>query len=145
MNKTAEELSVFLASAYTLYLKVQNYHWNIEGKEFFAVHEFTEKLYNELFVQVDDIAERIRTLGEKAPGTFREYLELSLLDEAQENFDAKTVVETLLSDYSALIAKAKEIVAQADEAGDAGTSDLLTPYISSYEKTCWMLRSFLEG
>lgn len=141
-NTTTQELSVFLASAYTLYLKVQNYHWNIEGNEFFQVHTFTETLYTELSLQVDDVAERIRTLGEKAPGTFREYLELSQISEANGEDTTQSVISLLKSDYETLIALAKKLIALAEEKNDHGTADLLTPYVSSYEKSLWMMNSF---
>lgn len=138
----ATELSVFLASTYTLYLKVQNYHWNIEGREFFAVHQFTETLYNELFTQVDEIAERVRTLGKKAPGTFRKYLELSHIQEASNEDSCETVMTIIQGDYQTLIADAKKIIALAEDSNDNGTADLLTPYVSSYEKSLWMMKSF---
>lgn len=144
MSKTTTELSKLLASTYTLYLKVQNYHWNIEGKEFFAVHKFTETLYNELFLQVDAIAERIRTLGEKAPGTFREYLELSTISEAKGEDSTAEVMKIIHADYETILSDAKKIILLAGEKNDDGTSDLLTPYVSSYEKTLWMMRSFLK-
>jgi starvation-inducible DNA-binding protein len=138
-----QSLSEILASQYTLYLKVQNFHWNIEDRGFFSVHLFTEKLYEELADQIDDTAERIRMLGEKAPGSFTEYSKMTDIQEAKGQTKSDEIIKELIQDYETMVKKYKSVIEMADESGDVGTSDLLTPYVSSYEKHLWMMKSYL--
>ncbi|MBT3349008.1 DNA starvation/stationary phase protection protein [bacterium] len=133
------ELSEILASNYILYIKTQNYHWNVTGPAFFGLHAMLEKMYNDLFTANDDIAERIRALGNFAPGTASEFLKLSFVDEPTEIPSAEKMVETLLADHEKMAEKMKKLAQNADE----GTQDLLSPRVATHEKTAWMLRSFL--
>ena len=142
--KISEELSKLLASTYTLYLKTQNYHWNVTGPFFQTLHAMFEQQYTALAVANDDIAERIRTLGAFAPGSYKEFSKLSFIDEAHERPKAEEMVKTLMKDHETLIEFTKDLIEVAAEVKDEGTVDLLTGRVSEQEKTVWMLRSFLD-
>ncbi|GBD03065.1 General stress protein 20U [bacterium HR19] len=139
-RKKAEEiiriLSDILANEFVLYVKARNYHWNVVGMNFIELHKLFEKIYEELNEFVDDIAERIRTLGGHPPSTLKEFLELAKLKEHPGTYpDAKTMIKNLLEDHEFII---KEV-----DKADIGTADLLTEILRSHEKTAWMLRSLL--
>ncbi len=143
-SKTIKNLEVLLASTYTLYLKTQNFHWNVKGPFFQTLHLMFEQQYTVLALANDEIAERIRSLGASAPGTYREFSELSIISEPTEIPKAKLMVEELLKDHSRIIQFAKNMIDQAAKEKDEGTLDLLSTRISEQEKTAWMLSSFLE-
>ena len=138
------KLGVLLASTYTLYLKTQNFHWNVVGPFFQTLHLMFEGQYQELALANDEIAERIRALGAPAPGTYREFAKLSILDEPEGSMAANEMVKELLSDYEKLDGFTHSLITEASEAQDEGTVDLLTSRVAVGEKTAWMLRSFLE-
>lgn len=139
----AESLGRTLADTYILYLKTQNFHWNVTGPNFHALHAMFEEQYQELAGAVDEIAERIRALGRPAPGSYREFAELGSLSEAQGQPDAETMVRTLADDHEALARSLRDAVTQAEESGDHATVDLLGGRLAAHEKTAWMLRSLL--
>lgn len=143
-RKKAEEiiriLSDILANEFVLYVKARNYHWNVVGMNFIELHKLFEKIYEELNEFVDDIAERIRTLGGHPPSTLKEFLELAKLKEHPGTYpDAKTMIKNLLEDHEFIIKEIRSVVDKAD----IGTADLLTEILRSHEKTAWMLRSLL--
>lgn len=144
-NKVAEDLFHFLSDSYVLYLKTQNFHWNIKGPNFFSLHVLFQKQYEDLAMAVDDLAERIRGLREKVPGTMKEFLEHSTLKEAEENLDAKKMLEILTSDHEKIINSLHEKIKRATDQGDEGTADLYIERLRVHEKTAWILRSHLEG
>ena len=139
----AEVLGKMLADTYVLYLKTQNFHWNVEGPEFYTLHKVFEAHYDDLAGAVDDIAERIRVLGYPAPGSFKTFLDLTCLKESGKAPSADKMVEELLSDHECLAKEAREHIKVADELGDQGTVDLLGSRIGVHEKTAWMLRAYL--
>lgn len=139
----AKGLSVLLADSYTLYLKTHNYHWNVTGPMFQTLHTLFETQYNELALAVDDIAERIRALGEFAPGSYKEYAKLTNIKEADGIPSAEEMIKDLVKGQEAIAKTARSIVPVADEASDEVTLDLLTQRMTVHEKTAWMLRSLV--
>lgn len=139
----AKGLSKFLADSYTLYLKTHNYHWNVTGPMFNTLHVMFEEHYNELALAVDVIAERIRALGEYAPGSYKAYAKLSQIEESEDVPSANEMISDLLKGHEAVCRTAREIFPAAESGGDEATADLLTQRIQLHEKTAWMLRSLL--
>ncbi|HLR24368.1 MAG TPA: Dps family protein [Fodinibius sp.] len=139
----AGELSKVLADTYMLYLKTHNYHWNVTGELFHSLHEQFEQQYNGLAAAVDEIAERIRALGYRAPGTFREFKELTSIEEDTEEPEALEMVRRLALANEKVLRTAREAFPPADAADDEATVDLLTQRLNVHEKTAWMLRSHL--
>ncbi len=142
--ETAKGLSHLLADSYTLYLKTHNYHWNVTGPMFTTLHLMFETQYNELALAVDEIAERIRILGVKAPGTYKEFAELSSIKEDDTSPEANQMIQGLLSGHEQVVNTAKNILPILDGGNDEGTLSLLSARIEYHEKTAWMLRSLLE-
>lgn len=140
----ADQLSKVLADSYLLYLRTHNYHWNVTGELFHSLHEQFEQQYTELATAVDEIAERIRALGHKAPGTFKEFHELTSLDENTEEPEALEMVRRLAVGNEQVIRTAQKALEPAREADDEATIDLLTQRLHVHSKTAWMLRSHLE-
>ncbi len=140
----ANVLSKVLADTYVLYLKTQNYHWNVTGKLFHPLHEQFEEQYNELSAAVDEIAERIRALGFSAPGTFRKYLELTSIEEDLDQPNAMEMVRRLALDNEQMLSTVRKALKPAKIAEDEATIDLLTQRLKTHSKTAWMLRSHLE-
>lgn len=144
-EKTAQGLSRLLADSYTLYLKTHNYHWNVTGPMFQTLHTMFEEHYTELATAVDDIAERIRALGEKAPGSYTEFAKLSSVKEETGTPSAQDMIKNLVTAHENVIKTARDVFPTAEEAGDEVSCDLLTQRMQIHEKTAWMLRSLLEG
>ena len=140
----AHGLSRLLADTSTLYLQTHNYHWNVTGPMFQTLHLMFETQYNELALAVDLIAERIRALGERAPGTYRQFVELSSIDEDDDEPDATEMIRRLVRGQEAVARTAREVFAIASDANDQPSADLLTQRLQVHEKTAWMLRSLLE-
>lgn len=142
-EEVAEALKTFLADTYALYLKTQNYHWNVTGAHFQPLHEEFEKQYRDLAEATDTIAEQIRALGVMAPGSFKAFQELSSVEEANENevIDADKMVATLANDNEQVVRVANAAMEKANKVGDEGSADLLAERIRKHEKTAWMLRS----
>lgn len=141
-NKTvAESLKVVLANSYALYVKTQNFHWNVEGPNFQSLHTLFEEQYTELAAAVDEIAERIRALGEKAPGAFSIYSDLASIPEANENADANSMLKTLADDQQSMVKTLNAAIKIANEANDEATMDLMINRIAIHEKNAWMLKS----
>ena len=143
-TEIAGGLSRLLADTYTLYLKTHNFHWNVTGPMFQTLHLMFETQYNELALAVDLIAERIRALGFPAPGSYREFANLSTIPEAAGVPSAKEMIEQLVEGQEAVIRTARSVFPPADAANDEPTADLLTQRLQIHEKTAWMLRSLLE-
>jgi starvation-inducible DNA-binding protein len=139
----AAGLSRLLADTYTLYLKTHNFHWNVTGPQFNSLHLMFEGQYTELALAVDLIAERIRALGEPAPGSYSAYARLATIAEADGVPDATEMVRMLAQDQLAVVRTARSIFPLADEAHDEPTCDLLTQRMQVHEKTAWMLRANL--
>lgn len=143
-KEVAEGLSRVLADSYTLYLKTHNYHWNVTGPMFQTLHAMFETQYTELAVAVDDIAERIRSLGYPAPGTYAAYAKLSSVKDEEDLPDAREMIRRLVVAHETVASTARSVFPKAEECNDEVTADLLTQRLQVHEKTAWMLRSLLE-
>ena len=140
----AAGLSRLLADNYTLYLKTHNFHWNVTGPMFNTLHLMFGTQYNELWLANDQIAERIRSLGYPAPGTYEEYVKLASVKETPGQPKAEEMVRLLVEGNEAVVRTARSVFPAVDEAGDEPTADLLTQRMQIHEKNAWMLRSLLE-
>lgn len=139
----AEGLAILLADSYTLYLKTHNYHWNVTGPMFQSLHTLFEEQYKELAVAVDDIAERIRALGEFAPGSYKEFAKITTIHEAEGTPTAEEMIKDLVKSHEAIAKTSRNIVPIAGNASDEVTLDILTQRMTVHEKTAWMLRSIV--
>lgn len=139
----AERLSVLLADTYTLYVKTHNYHWNVTGSNFAGLHQVFETQYLALAEAADDIAERIRALGFRAPGSFTEFQKLSSIREADSSSlpTADEMIRELEEGHEHIAREARKAVRIAQEADDEATVDLMTTRMHAHEKFAWMLRS----
>ena len=145
MSKTIEKLNLYLANLNVLYRKVQNYHWNIVGAGFFAVHEKLEEYYDAINEQIDDVAERILSIGGRPLGTLKDYLEITTIKEAEnKEISIPEAVADVKKEFEAMLKLAKEVKEAADEENDYGTSALVDEYINTYEKNLWMLNAYLK-
>lgn len=141
----AEGLNRVLADTYTLYLKTHNFHWNVEGPLFNTLHLMFETQYNELALAVDQIAERIRALGFRAPGSYREFAALATIQDAEGHPTALQMIGQLAKDQETVVRTARQVFPLVDAAQDEPSADLLTQRMQVHEKTAWMLRSLLES
>ncbi len=141
----AQGLSKVLADTYTLYLKTHNYHWNVRGPMFHSLHTMFEQQYSELALAVDEVAERIRALGELAPGSYSEFAKLASIPEGNSRNDAKTMIRELVEGQEAVVRTCRELFPVVDEANDEPTADLLTTRMQTHEKNAWMLRVLLDN
>jgi starvation-inducible DNA-binding protein len=142
-QEIVQGLSHLLADTYTLYLKTHNFHWNVTGPMFNTLHLMFEQEYTELATAVDLIAERIRTLGYPAPGSYSDYAELSSIEETTGVPEAEEMIKLLVEGNEAVVRTARSIFPLAEKANDESTADLLTQRMSLHEKNAWMLRSLL--
>jgi len=143
-KEIAGGLSRVLADTYTLYLKSHNFHWNITGKMLQTLHLMFETQYNELWVAVDLVAERIRALGVAAPGTYKQFVALASIKEDDGVPKAEDMIARLVEGHETVARTAREVFKAADDVSDQPTCDLLTQRMQIHEKTAWMLRSLLE-
>jgi starvation-inducible DNA-binding protein len=141
--KTVDGLNRLLADTYTLYLMTHNFHWNVTGPMFQTLHLMFETHYNELALAVDLIAERIRSLGAPAPGTYAQFGKLSSIREIDGVPAATDMVKHLVAAHESVIKTARSVFPIADVGHDEATADLLTQRLQLHEKTAWMLRSLL--
>ena len=139
----AQGLSRLLADSYTLYLKTHNYHWNVTGPLFNTLHQMFEEQYTELAAAVDEIAERIRALGEPAPGSYSAYARLTAIEEEDSVPDAEQMIRQLLKGQETVARTARSVIGAAEAANDEPTADLLTQRMQVHEKNAWMLRSMV--
>ncbi len=142
-QQIAAGLSKLLADSYSLYLKTHNYHWNVEGPLFNTLHLMFEEHYTELATAVDEIAERIRALGVKAPGSYTAFGKLTNIDEATGAESAEEMIRQLVIGQETVARTAREAIKAAEAASDEPTADLLTQRMQIHEKNAWMLRSML--
>jgi starvation-inducible DNA-binding protein len=140
----AKGLSRLLADTYVVYLKTHNFHWNVEGPMFQTLHQMFMEQYTETWNAIDLVAERIRSLGHYAPGTYREYLELARVKETPGQPKAEQMVKLLIEGQEAVVKTAREVLPLAEKADDQPTLDLLTQRMQVHEKNAWMLRSLLK-
>ncbi len=142
--KTAEALNNYLSDLHLFYGKLHCYHWNVEGPEFFPLHTKLEEVYDGVAEAIDEIAERILTIGARPVSTFKEYLERSKLQEAPSKaYSGDEVVRSVLADLQYLIGALRGIMAVAGESDDEVTIDQCVGALAAYEKTVWMLSAHL--
>ena len=141
----AKGLSHLLADTYTLYLTTHNFHWNVTGPMFNTLHQMFMVQYTELWAAVDPVAERIRSLGHAAPGSYAQFSKLASVPDAPSNPPkALEMVRILVQGHEAVARTARGLFATADKASDEPTADLLTQRLTVHEQTAWMLRALLE-
>ena len=141
--RVAGALSNVLADTFVLYLKTHNFHWNVTGPMSYTLHRMFEEQYNELWLAVDAVAERIRSLGFIAPGSYGEFTRLTYLQESPVAKNATEMIAELLRDHETTARTARSALAAARSVVDAPTEDLLTQRLAAHEKAAWMLRSLL--
>jgi starvation-inducible DNA-binding protein len=148
MSKTTdqivERLSSILADNFVLYAKTLNFHWNVVGERFYQLHKLFEEQYGELDAANDELAERIRMLGEKTPASLKSFLSLTSLKEVEGSLTGNQMLEALVKDHETIIKKLHESIAFANDHSDEGTGDLLIQRLRSHEKMAWFLRSHFE-
>ena len=143
----AAALSGLVADAFTLYLKTHNFHWNVTGPMFHSLHKLFEEQYREQWEAIDELAERIRALGFKSPGSYAEFARISTIPEEPGmnlSCDWREMVEQLIEGNEAVCRTAKAVLEEADGASDDPTVDLMTRRLTVHEKNAWMLRAVLD-
>ena len=143
-KKIAQGLSELLADSYTLYLMTHNFHWNVTGPQFNSLHLMFMGQYTEQWNALDTIAERIRSLGFPAPGTYKEFVKLASIQEVEGVPKANEMIAHLIKAQEATARTARKLFPIVEEANDQPTADVLTQRMDVHEKTAWMLRSLLE-
>jgi starvation-inducible DNA-binding protein len=143
-KKVVEHLNILLANLHVHYQKLRNYHWNVEGHEFFELHELFEQEYNAVKLQIDEIAERIRVFGKTPMSTLKEYLDIAEIKETGTDLSAKEMGKEVLNDFEILLSFMVNAVDAAENVNDLATEDLIIGYIKRTEKTHWMLTAFLK-
>lgn len=141
----AQGLKHLLADSYTLYLQTHNFHWNVTGPQFRELHLLFEEHYTELAIAVDDIAERIRTLGVDAPGTYRQFAELSNISEVDGVPAAGEMVEILTASHEQVVRTCRDVLEKAQAGGDESSAALISDRMRIHEKTAWMLRAMRQA
>ena len=140
----AQGLSRLLADTYVLYLKTHSFHWNVEGPMFQTLHLMFMGQYTEIWNAIDPIAERIRSLGNYAPGSYKQYVKLATIKESEGVPRAEKMIAELIAGQEAVARTARLVLPLADDANDQPTLDLLTQRLDIHEKNAWMLRSLLK-
>lgn len=143
-KRCGDMLADMLADTYVLYVKTQNFHWNIIDSRFYSLHLLFEKQYEELAEAVDELAERIRMLGERAPGSMAEFLKLTSLQEPTSPLSGNQMIQALANDHKVIADRLRPAISEATELGDDGTMDLFTNHLRMHEKASWFLQSHLE-
>lgn len=143
-QKVADELKHFLADTYALYLKTQNFHWNVKSPNFYSLHKMFEEQYQELAEAVDEIAERIRMLGCHTPASFSQFAHLTSIKEEKIEITAEEMLDKLFRDHEMMSQNALEMIPKAQKAHDEATADLLIKRTAAHDKTAWMLKSSIS-
>ena len=139
----SEKLNILLANYSVFYQNTRGAHWNIKGDQFFTLHPKFEELYNNLVLKIDEIAERILTLGSTPNHNYSDYLTLSNINERKENSDGTKCVENILASFKIVIDLQRELLEVTATAGDEGTNSQMSDYITEQEKEVWMYNSYL--
>ncbi|MFG6176809.1 Dps family protein [Halomonas sp. THAF12] len=142
-SQLAERLNVLLANYQIFYMNVRGYHWNVKGNDFFQLHEKFEEFYTDLLLKVDEVAERILTLGHQPVHAYSDYFRIASIEEDKGVHDGQACVRGVLQGYQQLIELQREILSLASDADDEGTAAQVGDYIREQEKTVWMLNAYL--
>lgn len=140
----ANKLNVLLANYSIFYQNTRGYHWNIKGEKFFELHLKFEELYNDLFTKIDEVAERILTLGHAPAHSYSEYKDMSDIEESGKITDGRQAVEGVLHAFQTLLVMQRELLELSGDADDEGTNALMSDYIREQEKLVWMYSSYLK-
>ncbi|MCB0628422.1 MAG: Dps family protein [Saprospiraceae bacterium] len=140
----ADKLNLLLANYSIFYQNTRGYHWNIKGEKFFELHLKFEELYNDLLLKIDEIAERILTLGYTPNHRYSDYKSVSEIKESEEVSDGRKAVEAILKSFKAIIGLQRELLTLSEDAEDEGTNALMSDYIREQEKLVWMYSAYLE-
>lgn len=143
-RQLAEKLNILLANFQLFYINARGFHWNIKGEKFFELHAKFEELYTDALVKIDEIAERILTLGYTPVHSFSEYVQLSSISELRNISDGKKAIEQVVNGFSELLKIERELLELTGKANDEGTSALMSDYIREQEKTIWMYSAYLK-
>lgn len=143
-KKLAQELNQLLANLQIFYMNTRGYHWNIKGEKFFELHLKFEELYNNLVLKIDEVAERILTLGETPVHAYSDYIKHSTISEQKNVSNGKHAVEQLLEAFNKLLLVERKILEMSNDAGDEGTNALMSDYIREQEKLVWMYSAYLK-
>ena len=145
MEKMLNELNLFLADLNVFYRKLQNYHWNIQGKDFFVIHAKLEEYYDEVNSQIDEVAEFILTIGGQPLGTMKDYLQITKIQEAEnKGVKLEEVFNNVIKDFTELLKNVKDIKKEADVIQHYETSTFMDEFISDYSKKLWMLNQTMK-
>lgn len=144
-EKLANQLNDLLANYSVFYQNVRGFHWNIKGEKFFELHLKFEELYNDLFNKIDEVAERILTLGEVPNHNFTDYQSISEIKESNDTSDGLSAVGQILTSFQKIIAKQRIILELSGDINDEGTNSLMSDYIREQEKLVWMYSAFLNN
>ena len=144
-SELAEKLNILLANYSIFYQNTRGYHWNIKGEKFFELHLKFEELYNDLFIKIDEVAERILTLGHSPNHRYSEYKTSSEIVERKEVSDGMKAVSEIISSFKTIIKLQRELLALSSEIDDEGTNALMSDYIRAQEKLVWMYSAFLNN
>ncbi|GAB2714758.1 Dps family protein [Halomonas garicola] len=142
-EQLAEKLNQLLANYQVFYMNVRGYHWNVKGQDFFQLHEKFEEFYDDLLTKVDEVAERILTLGYTPVHAYSDYIKLSRISEDKNVSDGPACVKGIVQGFQTLIELQREMLKLTEDAGDEGTADQAGQYIREQEKTIWMLNAYL--
>ena len=142
--KLAEKLNGLLANYSIFYQNIRGYHWNVRGEKFFELHVKFEELYNDLFLKIDEVAERILTLGHTPAHNFSDYKKTSTVTESKEVTNGLKAVENILNSFQTIILIQRELLELSSEAGDEGTNALMSDYVRAQEKLVWMYTAYLN-
>ena len=143
-SQLAEKLNHLLANYQIFYMNVRGYHWNVRGNDFFELHAKFEEFYTDLLTKVDEVAERILTLGHKPVHAYSDYIKLARIQEDKDVHDGTACVNGVLRGYQTLIEFQRELLSIASDADDEGTAAQAGDYIREQEKTVWMLNAYLS-
>lgn len=139
------EMNKLLADEFILYAKTRNYHWNVEGNNFMELHKFYESQYEQLDEIIDDVAERIRTIGHYAEARLKDYVKLSHLEEQEYTNNQKEQLQNLLNDHETIIQNLRQLITEfAEKQKDLGTSDFVTGLMEQHEKMAWFIRAYFK-
>ena len=142
-EKLAEGLNELLSNYQVFYMNARGFHWNIKGENFFELHVKFEELYTDLLTKIDEVAERIQTLGFEPVHSYSEYVKQATIKEQTRIRDGRVAIGHILESFQAMIGKQRSLLAVASDASDEGTAALMSDYIREQEKTVWMYRSYL--
>lgn len=143
-EKLAKKLNILLANYSVFYQNTRGYHWNIKGEKFFELHLKFEELYNDLLLKIDEVAERILTLGHAPEHNFTQYNKISTIKESTKVTDGLKAVEQILESFKTVISMQRELLNLSADANDEGTNALMSDYIRAQEKLVWMYSAFLK-